>query len=173
MKSRFISTLILWGLSIVSGITSALLEGNSIFELIVLLCAGFLSIFYFYGSVIYFMELPIKLILRPFDTIKSGINIISFFLGIPFALCSISLIFLVLEFPGGAIVFALSIIFWFIIFTFMKFGVRIEPSRLKFINKNYMIFIIICIFVFFILILKWPSSAIEMKWVEPTTIPGM
>lgn len=173
MNKNFAAISSIWVLTIFFGILSATSISSQFANAFVLACGGFLSIFYFYGSAYYFLQLPLKSFRADLQLKDRKLKFLSLFLGIPFALASISIIFLVLEFPGGIIVYALSIFTWLILYAFVHYGFQKSNEHLNFIRKNLNVFLVLSIFILIITVLKWPSSAIEMKWVEPTTIPGM
>lgn len=111
------------------------------FPLLDVICAILsllLATFYFYSSFFYFLHIPIGNWRKALNELSIFEKIFGFLIGLPFALTSISITFIILRFPGSQIMFVMGVFFFLVIIVLLKsnLGNELSLARRNFATKN-------------------------------------
>lgn len=171
MKSLFKILNLIWIIYLIA--LYALGYSHENFWLGFVICIGLpLTLWYFYGSIFYFLNIPIKNFRSALKSKTNSFRVFAYFIGTPFALCSLSIIFLGYEFPGALIVYLFSVvtlIMVYIVFRFLIKKVDIDATDVDFVSKNLKILFLIILIILFSIIINWPANSIEFHWAKGTT----
>lgn len=175
MEKQFKTLFLLWLISLTAGILKTIIPEEFFFNMLTISSALILSFFYFYFSPAYFLQIPISssLFKELFSLPKKNL-IISFFLGIPFSLLALSVITLIIDFMGGILLYSISVITGLVAIFLINSLFGKNFWNIKFVKKNFKLFILLSCLILIIIILNWSTSVEDIQWIQrPDVIPGM
>jgi len=173
--TRFEIISLAWSVILIIGLLNVAVINSLIVDLICAIFSFLLTIFYFYGSFFYFLNIPLNnKLIQNIKALGNSERILGFLLGLPFILLSLSLGFLLLRFPGAQIFTAISVLL-FLMITFVYWPSiknSLEQEKRTFLLQNFKLYLYILGLVIILILLTWEENPIVFKMqIGPSNAP--